>query len=101
VAAVGAEWQGLNSHDGSQIEIAIKMRKQRTAARRFPFQSVAELCAVDADQQQAALTREMLLCGFDDLSCGRKMNEAAAAIDLGAAKYPNALSRPPQWNRAN
>ena len=96
MAAVGAEGQGLHARNGRQLEIAIKVRKQRAAARRLPFQSVAEFCAVDAHQQQTVLASEMLPSGFDDLIGAREMNEAVAAIDFGAVKDSSALSRPPQ-----
>ena len=82
MAAVRTEGQELHAHDGSQVEIAIKMRKQGPTARRFPFQSVTKFCAVDADQQQAVLAYKMLPSGFDDLIGARKMNKAVAAIDF-------------------
>ena len=96
MAAARTQGQGFHVRNGSQIEIAIKVWKKRTAAGRFPLQRVAELCAVDADQQQVALACEMLAGGFDDLGSARKMNEAIAEIDFRAAKHSNTLSRPPQ-----
>jgi len=66
------------------------MWKQSATARWLPLQAIAELCAVDAQQQEAALTGKVYLRGFDDLGRVRKMNEAVAAIDFGAAKYSRA-----------
>ena len=77
------------------------MWKQSATARWLPLQAIAELCAVDAQQQKAALTGKVYLCGFDDLGRIRKMNEAVAAIDFGAAKYARALGCSPQPERTN
>src|SRR5215471_3688685 len=77
------------------------MWKQSATARWLPLQAIAELCAVDAQQQEAALTGKVYLRGFDDLGRVRKMNEAVSAIDFGAAKYSRALGCTPQPDRTN
>jgi len=47
------------------------------------------------------LTGKVYLRGFDELGRVRKMNEAVAAIDFGAAKYARALGCSPQPDGTN
>src|SRR5665213_3460712 len=60
VRAVGAERQRFDTTDGGKVQLAIKMREQRAAARGFPFQFVTELCRIDVHQHEVVLTGEML-----------------------------------------
>ena len=53
--AIGAERQWLHPDDGVEVERAVEMREQRTAARDLVFQRVAEFGAIDGDQQQPGL----------------------------------------------
>ncbi len=101
MAAVRTQGQGLHAHDGSQIEIAVKVWKQRTAAGRFPFQRSPSFALSMRTSSKSLWPDKMLPGGFDDLCGARKMNEAIAAIDFRAAKHSRALSRPPQRRRAN
>jgi hypothetical protein len=75
VPTIGPERQRLDPHDRSKVKLAIKVRKERTSARRLPFQVVAELAGIDTRQQQVALTGEMLRGGFNDLRGGGKMEK--------------------------
>lgn len=59
VAAVGSEQQRFDTCHRGNFEFAIKMRKQHTAARWLPFQTIAELRCVDAYEQQIALSHKM------------------------------------------
>ena len=59
VGSICAERQGIDLGHSGEIEIAIKMGKQRPAARGLPFQFVAEQGGIDADEQQIALAGEM------------------------------------------
>ena len=77
------------------------MWKQSATARWLPLQAIAEFGAVYVHQHKAALTDKVFLRGFDDLGRVRKMNEAVAAIDFGAAKYSRALGCSPQPDRTN
>ena len=77
------------------------MWKQSATARWLPLQAIAELGTVYAHQQKAALTDKGFLHGCDDLGRVRKMNEAVAEIDFGAAKYARALGCSPQRDRTN
>ena len=101
MAAIRAEREQLNADDCREVKIAVEVRKQCTATRWLPFQTIAKLCAVDTHQEKAALTDKMLPGCFDDLFGARKVNEAVMAIDFRAAKYARALGRSPQRGRAN
>src|ERR1019366_3979286 len=101
VGAVGAERQRFDAADGGKVQLAIKMREQRAAARRFPFQFVAELCRIDVHQHEVVLTGEMLGRGRSRLRGAGKMNEAVAQIYLRAAERTAALGFAPQRGGAD
>src|ERR1700692_304968 len=101
MGTVGAERQGIDGAYCGEIEIAIEMRKQRAAARDLPFQFAAEPARIDAHQHEVALAGEMFGRGLDRLRRGRKMDEAVAHINLGAAKYAGALGVAPERGRAD
>ncbi len=67
-------------------QFRIEMRKQRTAARRFPFQLVAKCGCIDGHQHEVALPREMPGCRFRDLRGGREMDVAVAQVDRRPAE---------------
>src|SRR5690349_13394467 len=62
--------QRLDPRHRGERKLAVKMRKERAAARRFPFQRVAKRRRIDMHQQQIVLAREMLPRGFRDLGAG-------------------------------
>ena len=82
MAPIGRQRQRIHARHQPQIEITVEVRKEGTATRRLPLQAVSQLCGVDADQHQVALSGEMFRGGFDDLRRVGKMNEAVALIDL-------------------
>ena len=59
----------------------ILMRKQRPAARDFPFQGVAELAQVDGRNDETGLPREMLGERFVELVGCRHVDIAIGQID--------------------
>ena len=81
VTAGFIERQGIDALDRFERKLAIKMRKQRAAARRLPLQLVAERVSVDRDQHQVALSRKPLRCGFGSLFGGGEMDKAVFHID--------------------
>src|SRR5664279_5033621 len=86
VPTVRAERQGTDLRDRLQIELAIEMWKQSAAARGLPFQFVAELGGVHAQQHEIALSGEMFSRGLGRLFGAGEMNEAVFAIDRRAAE---------------
>ena len=66
-------------------KLSVKMREQSAAARRLPFQLVAESIGVDSDQHEVALVGKPLGRGFRRLLGNREMDEAVAAVRRGAA----------------
>ena len=96
MAAVGSERQRIDADHGGQIELAIKMRKQRAAARRLPFQPRAEAGGIDVQQHEIALAGEMLGRGFGRLLGGGEMDEAVLHVDRRATEDAVALGFAPQ-----
>jgi hypothetical protein len=94
VSAVGPERQRLDANDRGKVKVAIKVRKQRSPARRLPFQAIAKFAAIDVHKQQVGLPGEMLRGGLNDLRGGRKMDETVAVVDLRAAENAGVFSRP-------
>jgi len=82
MASIGCQRQRIHTRHQRQIEITVEVRKEGTATRRLPLQAVSQLCRVDVDQQQVALSGEMFRGGFDDLRGVGKMNESVALIDV-------------------
>src|ERR1700704_3608179 len=74
------ERQGIDALDGLERQIAIEMRKQRAAARRLPFQRVAQRIGIDRDQHQIALTGKPFRRGFGGLLGGGEMDETIFRI---------------------
>lgn len=93
--AVVAERQRSHPGNVAKPEDAVKMREKRAAARRFPFQSVAEIQAIDRNQQQIHFAGEMLRSRFANLVCGRKMNIAVGKIDGSSLENAFFLGFPP------
>ena len=81
VASVGTERQRLHPRHRGKRQVAIKMWKQRAAARGLPFQPLAQAGGIDRDQQQIALAGEVLGGGLVGLFGGGEMDEAVAEID--------------------
>jgi hypothetical protein len=71
------------------------MRKQRAAARNFPFQGVAELRQVDGRDDKAGLACEMFGEGFVELVGGRHVDITIRQIDRRAGKDAFALELRP------
>src|SRR5262245_14011744 len=61
------------------------MRKQRAAARGFPFEARPERVAVDRDQHEVALAGEPFARRLHRLFGGREMDETVLPVDRGAA----------------
>ena len=78
-----------------QVKLAVEVREQRSAARRLPPQPVPETACLDGDEEQIALAKEVLLCRFNHLGGGGKMDEAVAAIDRAAMERAEAFSLAP------
>src|ERR1043165_5721783 len=68
--ACGVERQRINPKHRLQFEFAVKMREQRAAAGRLPFQAPAENIAIDCDQDEIALAREPFRRGLGGLTGG-------------------------------
>jgi hypothetical protein len=83
------------------MEITVEVGKEGTITRRLPLQMISQLCGVDVDQQEVALSDEMLRGGLNDLRSVGKMNEAITVIDLRAAKDAGTFGFPPQRHGAN
>src|SRR6478672_9208654 len=74
------KFQFHDGEDRGEVERSVEMRKYSAAARRLPFQIIAEAIGVDLKQHQAGLPREMLVERAAQLmSCG-EMDKAIAAI---------------------
>jgi hypothetical protein len=101
VPPIRSQRERVHARHRAEIEIAVEVRKEGAATRRLPFQPVAKLCGVNADQQQIGLSGEMLRGGLGDLRGAGKMNEAITAIDLAATKDAGTFGFPPQCRRAN
>src|SRR5215218_7963296 len=101
VAAVWTERQRLHPVHRRHGKLAIEMREQSSAARRFPSQPVAQPAGVDRHQNEAAFAGEVLRRRFGHLGCGGKMNEAVAAIGRASAEGADAFRLAPQNSRAN
>src|SRR5262245_31976821 len=95
VEGVGTERQRLDPDDRAKVKIAVKVWKQRAAARGFPFQPVAEPRGIDSHQKKTALAGKVLFGGLDDLRGCRKVDEAVPAVGRRAAKYACAFGRAP------
>ena len=55
MAAIGRKRQRVDTDHRGNLQLAIKVRKQRAAARRLPFQPVAQAADVDVQQHEIAL----------------------------------------------
>jgi len=77
--------QRIDPQNRLHVEFAIEMRKQRAAARRLPFQLVAERVGVDRDQHQVALPGKPFRRGFGSLLGGGEMDEAVLMVSRRAA----------------
>src|SRR5215216_4159878 len=101
VAAVWTERQRLHPVHRRHGKLAIEMREQSSAARRFPSQPVAQPAGVDRHQNEIAFAGEVLRRRFGNLGCGGKMNEAVATIGRASAEGADAFRLAPQNSRAN
>src|SRR5262245_17383145 len=72
------------------------MRKQITAARKLPFQRIAQRIGVDRNQLQILSPGKMLRRGLADLRGGGEMDEAVARIDGSAAEHAGTLRLAPK-----
>src|SRR2546423_1450536 len=96
VALIGPERQWLYPSHRGERQIAVKMRKQITAARSLPSQRFAERVRVDRDQQQILDAGEILGRGRADLRGGGEMDEAVAHIDRRTAEHTLTLGLTPK-----
>ena len=67
MGTVRAERQWCGPRDGAESEIAVEMRKERTATRRFPFQIVTEQYGINVQKNKITLTGKMFGGGFNRL----------------------------------
>src|SRR5215469_14494707 len=74
VPAVIVEPQGLRPADRRQRQRPIEVRKQRTAARTFPFQCGAQFLGPDRHQNEARHSSEMFGRRAGNLRGGGEMN---------------------------
>src|SRR5207248_11587250 len=86
VKPVGSRSQIEDGGDSTEIELAIKMRKQLVIARELAAQGVAERIGIDRDQEQPGLAEVMLSRGLRHLSRGGEMNEPVAGVIRAAAE---------------
>src|SRR6185312_13058753 len=75
------------------------MRKQRSTARRLPFERGPERIGIDTHEQKILLAGEMLGRGFLNLRCTGKMDEAVGQIDRRAMKDAARFRFAPQLGR--
>src|SRR5215813_14824992 len=101
VLLIDPEGKRPNPQHGSEGQVAVKMRKQITAARDLPFQRIAERVCVDRDQHQILSPGKMPRCGLADLRGGREVDEAVARIDGRTAEYASTLRLAPKHVCAN
>src|SRR3984893_1278548 len=101
VLLIDPEGKRPNPQHGSEGQLAVKMRKQITAARGLPFQLIAERVCVDRDQHQILSPGKIPRCGVADLRGGREVNEAVARIDGRTAEYASTLRLAPERVWAN
>ncbi len=64
------ERQRFDAEHGRKRQIAIKMRKQRAAARSLPFQRQTEPVRIHMHKQKASHAGEMFRRGLSNLSGG-------------------------------
>ena len=95
MAAIGRKRQRVDTNHRGKLQLPIKMRKQRAAARRLPFQSVAQAGGVDAQQHKIALAGEMFRRGFGRLFGAGEMDEAVLHVDGRATEHAAALGFAP------
>src|SRR5215510_1677951 len=96
VALIDPEGKRPCPQHGSERQFAVKMRKQITAARRLPFQRIAERIGVDRNQHQILSPGKIPRRGLADLSGGGEMDEAVARIDGSAAEHAGTLRLAPK-----
>src|SRR6185437_15124740 len=75
------------------------MRKQRSTARRLPFERGPKRIGIDTHEQKILLAGEMLGRGFLNLRCTGKMDEAVGQIDRRAMKHAARFRFAPQLGR--
>ena len=83
-----ARAQRLGPQHRGKIERRVKMRKQRAAARRLPFQLGPETLRIDGEQHETGLAGEMLGQRAFELMGGGEMDEAVADIVGRAFETP-------------
>lgn len=93
--AMIVERQRRDAGHGVERQRAIKVRKQRPAARDLPFQRIAQTSGVDSNQQQIGLTCEMFRRRLPRLFGGGEMNIAVGEIDRRARKDARRFRRAP------
>ena len=76
-------------------KLSVKMREQRTAARRLPLQLVAESIGIDGDQNEVALTGKPLGCGFRRLLRRSFLNEMLCLGAVGSFSSRVSIPRQP------
>src|SRR5262249_47975893 len=101
VLLIDPEGKRPNPQHGSEGQVAVKMRKQITAARDLPFQRIAERVCVDRDQHQILSPGKISHCGLADLRGGREVDEAVARIAGRTAEYASTLRLAPKHIWAN
>jgi hypothetical protein len=89
------ERQGIDPQHGLERKFAVQMGEQRAAARRLPFQLVAERVGIDRDQRQVALAGEPFRRGLRGLLRGREVDEPVRPVDGRAAIAALALRLAP------
>src|SRR5262249_19222318 len=96
VLLIDPEGKRLNPQHGREGQVAVKMRKQITAARDLPFQRIAQRICVNRDQHQILCPGKIPRCGVADLRGGREVNDAVARIDGRTAEYAGTLRLVPE-----
>ena len=81
VRAVRSERQILDPLRGGHGQLRVEVRKQRAAPRDLPLQLRARRVRVDRDDQEVALTLEVLRGGLADLRRGREVDVAVLEVD--------------------
>ena len=95
MVAVAAERQRLDPAHGVSREGTVKMREERTTARRLPFEQVPEHRRINGDEHEIALTCAVLRRRCGKLCGRRKMNEPVGRVLRGAAIDASSFRRAP------
>jgi hypothetical protein len=81
MAALRIKREWFDAQHRAELKGAVEVREQRAAARRLPFEVLAQHRGIDTHEQEIALSGEMLFRGLNRLRCGREMDEAVVAIN--------------------